>query len=148
MMEETWTRRDLPVLSAVVEAFDADPLPTPPRVPEIAEVTGLPVDEVVRALNALDDVYLSFRTLMSGGDPTLWYVERVFPAARSVVGQWPSPDTLVPSLTAALEQVAEQTADEDTRGRLRRAADALGGLAKEVAVEVVAKMAEHQIGLS
>lgn len=43
-----------------------------------------------------------------------------------------------------MDLVAENTGDLEAKGRLRRAADAIGGLAKDVLVEVGAKVLEHQ----
>jgi hypothetical protein len=50
-------------------------------------------------------------------------------------------------LAVALNQVAENTKDPDTRGRLRRVADAIGGLAKDVLTDVGTKMLEHEVGI-
>ncbi|MGB9047094.1 MAG: hypothetical protein WCC47_06810 [Pseudonocardiaceae bacterium] len=146
-MKETWYQRDLPVLTAVVEVFETEGADALPHVAQLAEATGLRTEEVARALDALDGEYLSFCKTMSGGDPTPWFVERIFSSARRAVGQWPSPDTLPVRLATALEQVAEHTSDPETKSRLRRGAEAIGGLARDVVAEVGAKMLEHQIGL-
>lgn len=148
-MPETWTWRDLPVLTAVVEQFDPHMNGNYPDVPDIVEATGLSMDDVARALNALDGEYLTLDRHGSGGaPPTEWWVSGISSVARRAVGQWPSPDVLVDRLTTALQQVADQASDENTKSRVRRAVEALGGLTKDVVVEVAAKMAEHQIGLS
>lgn len=149
MLDDTWFPLDEPVLEAVIAAFDSGPPDRfPPSVRDIAGATGFPPADVAHALQRLDGEYLSFRTSATHNDPKPWYVERVFPSARRVVGQWPSLDVLIGRLTTALQQVAEQAGDENTKGRARRAFEALGGLTKDIVVEVAAKMAEHQIGLS
>jgi hypothetical protein len=51
-------------------------------------------------------------------------------------------------LAAAMQQVAAHTSDPDAKSRLHRAAEAIGGLAKDVLTEVGTKMLEHQVGLA
>lgn len=145
-MHDTWYSRELPVLTAVAEAFERGIDAGFPDVPDIAQATGLSPEEVGKALLALDGEYLDLRATMGG--PTGWFVEKISSQTRREVGQWPSPETLITRLADALEQVADHTEDQQTKGRLRQAATALGGLAKNVAVEVTTKMLEHQIGLS
>lgn len=145
MVQETWFRRELPVLTAVVEAFERD-FDGLPDVRDIAQAAGLPVDDVAHALRALDGEYLVLRMTM--GDRASWFVDSVHNSARRAVGQWPAPDHFAIELAKAMEQVAESTSDPETKGRLRRAADAIGGLAKDVLVEVGTKVLERQVGLS
>jgi hypothetical protein len=144
MVQQTWFHRELPVLAAVVDAFEGD-FDSLPDVQDLAQETGLSIDEVAHSLRALDDEYLVLRMTM--GDPASWFVEKVYNSARREVGQWPSPENLATALALAMEQVAEGVGDPETKGRLRRAADAIGGLAKDVLVEVGSKVLERQFGL-
>lgn len=137
-MEDTWFSRDLPVLTAIVELMD-DPSARP-KGSQVAEASGYTKDEVARALNALDGEYATVRKAMSGGDPGPWIVLEVTPAARRAVGQWPTPENVADRLLAALEQAADQTVDEEQRSRLRRAADSLKGLGRDVLPEVIANV--------
>jgi hypothetical protein len=145
-MQDTWYNRELPVLRAAVAAFERDLGRLLPEVSDLAEATGLAADDVARAVAALHPEYLDLQT--TPGEPTSWFVQRVHTSARRAVGQWPSPDTLAAQLAAAMQQVAEHTSDPDAKSRLRRAAEAIGGLAKDVLTEVGTKMLEHQIGLN
>ena len=133
-MEETWASRDLPVLRAVVEAFDV-----PDRYKmshaEIEEGTGLDSDDVKRALRALweaEPAYIKGTGASSVSYP-LW-VLGVTERARVAAGQWPKPEDLVDALAKALEDAAE-SAEPDERSRLQRAAEVLRGTAKEVAIQ-------------
>ena len=145
-MEDTWASREMPVLTAVVEAFEETLGSRAPRGSEIAEATGLSADEVGQALLALDGEYLKLvRTL--NPTPEVWRVAEIYSDARRAVGQWPSPETFLNRLTAALEQVADDTEDTQAKGKLKQAASLLGGLAQKIVVEVGAKMLEHQAGL-
>jgi hypothetical protein len=51
-MEETWIRRDLPVLEIIVSKFDESER-YQLRIPELAELCGLPEDEVKAALRSI-----------------------------------------------------------------------------------------------
>jgi hypothetical protein len=145
-MRDTWYSRELPILHAAVAAFEGDLDAEFPDVSDLAKATGLAVEDVARAVTALDPEYLELRTTFDG--PSSWFVQCVHASARRAIGQWPSPDTLAAQLATAMQQVAEHTSDPDTKSRLRRAAEMIGGLTKGVLTEVGTKMLEHQIGLS
>ena len=81
-MKDTWFSRDLPVLEAVVQAFDDNMGMALPRVQDIAETAGLSAEDVATALNTLDGQYLKFARLGTGGDPRIWFVEEIYSTAR------------------------------------------------------------------
>jgi hypothetical protein len=64
-------------------------------------------------------------------------IESVSERARRELGSWPSPDDLVTQLAAALAQAADRESEPERKSHLRAAADALGGVAREVAVRVI-----------
>lgn len=132
-MEDTWFSRDLLVLDAAVRLKEEDPTLVPGSK-ELAEATGLPGEEVRRSLRALVGEYLDGES-MADGD---YSVEGIRPEARRAAGQWPTPENVADRLLATLEQAAEQEADPDEKGRLRRAADSLKGLGRDVLPEVIA----------
>ncbi|SRR6266498_4917507 len=142
-MEPTWVTRDLPVLRAVAELYDAQ-LPSTFGVgPQaVVEATGLPRVEVDRAVFALvDSSLLSRHTDLRGGDRiTSWRVTGVSERARRLVGQWPSPEQLVADLVVALDKVAESEPDPDKKSKLKAGALAVGSLAKDVVTNVVANL--------
>jgi chemotaxis protein histidine kinase CheA len=61
-------------------------------------------------------------------------------------GLWPA-DESTEALEDALVEVARHTADPEQASRLRRIAEALGGLTREVGVEVAAAFATRMAGL-
>ncbi len=136
-MDDTWTAREMPVLSAVVTLLEHSYMVT---VSDIAERTGLDQDEVARSLDALDPAYVDFRRTETGGDPTFWYVLKVTPEARRLVGQWPTPEGLVDRLASAFADAADREADPAARGELLQAATALGGAGREAAIAVAAEV--------
>jgi hypothetical protein len=67
-------------------------------------------------------------------------------AAYLVTGLHPDGDDALSSLISALRQAADASADEDERGRLRRAADALGGISRDIGAGVLTAWLTHQVG--
>ena len=61
---------------------------------------------------------------------------------RRAVGLWPS-DESAKALEEALVEVARGTANPEQASRLRRIAETLGGLARDVSVEVAAAVASR-----
>lgn len=134
-MEDTWFSRDLPVLDAAVRLKEE----SPGRLPmseDIAGATGLPVSAVRLALGALSGEYVDTES----GVAEDFMVMGVTPAARRAVGQWPTPENVADRLVATLEQAADEATDEERQGRLRRAADSLKGLGRDVLPEVIANV--------
>jgi hypothetical protein len=134
-VHDTWAARDLPVLDATIRLLEASYMVT---VTDIAAATGLADSDVARALEALDPVYVDFRKTTTGGDPTFWYVLKVTPAARQAVGQWPTAEALVSSLTAELTAAAQREQDAERKGLLTYAARLIGDTLREVAVQAAA----------
>jgi hypothetical protein len=146
-MSSAWESRDLPVLKAIVELTDEgeDGLPSA----RIADRTGLDEDTVQRALWALAAEHPPFFTVVDGSSLAGRYILEVNSPtghARRTVGSWPSPETIAAGLIAALQEAAEHETSDERKGRLRRAADALGGLGKDVLSEVIASVITKGIG--
>lgn len=136
-MEDTWAGRDLPVLDATVSLLEDSYMVT---VSDIAARTRLEHSEVARALEALDPTYVDFRKTETGGDPRFWYVLKATPEARREVGQWPTADSLIGSLSSALTAAAERETDPERKGLLSYAARLVGDTLRDVAVEAAARV--------
>lgn len=143
-MQDRWANRDLPVLLAAARLLeDTDDAP---GFGEIAATTGLDEADVVRALTALDGVYLrAIRSdTFSGLDD--FDVEALTERGRRAVGLWPTgdgPDALV----SALQQAAEATSDEEEKKLLRRAGGAVASISRDVMSDVLAAVIKAQTGL-
>jgi hypothetical protein len=138
-MDETWLSRDLPVLDAVVELLEDQPMAKPAA---IAERTGFEAAEVVRALRALDGEYVHLNTDLGGRSAAA-----VTPKARQAVGHWPSGESLIQQLVDGLVSAAEKEADPERKGRLHQAAALLGGAARDIAVGVAQAYADRRLGI-
>jgi hypothetical protein len=115
---EAYELAGAPELGVPVTALNLNP---PPTTGELRELARQDLAEIVE--------------LSDQGDFQLR------PTARGVrMGrQWPTPETLIDAVILALEREADSTGDDERRGGLRQVADALGGFARDVAVDVVSQ---------
>ena len=131
LVQDTWSSRDLPVLDATVALLEQSFMVT---VTDIAERTGFEPADVAAALETLDPGYVDFRKTTTGGDPRFWYVYKATPAARRVVGQWPTAETLVGRLTEELTAAAAREQDPERQSLLTYAARLIGDTLRDSAV--------------
>jgi hypothetical protein len=144
-VEETWFSRELPVLQAIVWRFD-DPFATPMDVGHIVDEVGLETDDVHRALVALWKARPPFLEGVEVDQvPYPVQVTGVTERALREIGKWPNADVIAERIVAALNAAADREPDEEKRSRLRRAADAVGGLGKELFVEITAAVITKQM---
>jgi hypothetical protein len=132
MVEETWFSRDLPVLEAAVRAFDALAPRMIPEGKEIAEATGFGMQDVAKALIALDGEYLD--VAKTAGDAAGWCIKRVRGNARRAIGAWPEPVRLAEQVIAAIDVAAEKALD----GRFKPT--------REVVTTALAEVLARQLG--
>lgn len=145
-MESTWETRDLVVLELAVRHFD-DPDASGLDIPTIATQTGLGESDVKRALKALSEASPALVVgipIAEASYPP--YLTGVTERARQLVGAWPSPDSLTDRLVAALQSAAETEPDEEKRTALQRIASLVGGVGRDVFVNVVSSVIGHAIG--
>lgn len=133
MNDDTWTDRDLPVLSAAVEIYEeTGRRALRPR--QIESATGFDGETVQRALRALmREPYFEKSEGAFGGQ--ILMVGPPTSAALRVAGQWPSPETQLERLIAALQTAADDDSRPDEeRSRFRQAAAWLGTTASAIAI--------------
>jgi hypothetical protein len=146
-MEDTWTKRDLPVLAALVEVFD-DPAFEQIRAPRVAELTGIDEATVDRALTALSEARLAYlETVDAHEERAPAIVTGVTERARRAVGAWPTPESLADQLALAFATAAEEEQDPERKSRLKEMAGWLGGTARAVFVEVAATVLSKHVGM-
>lgn len=144
----TWETRDLPVLRALVQAVD-EGVGAPIRSDEVIRRTGFDADTVQGALWALAGElppFFEYRDASTYGGRDLTVVQ-LTGHARRTAGTWPTADAWADRLVEALTEAAAQETDEAKRGKLRRAADVLGGLGRDVLAEVVTGAIARGVGL-
>lgn len=141
-MSDQWNNRDLPVLVASVRGVDVDFSGI--RIHEIASETGLSDETVMLALRALEsDGLVEVRWAMPARAAR---VVRVSGEARRRVGVWPTAETALDRMVAALEAIAQNTdADEDTRSRARKILEGLSGAGRQIGISVAAAAITGQL---
>ena len=132
-LEDVWTTRDYPVLREVTRRADAGE--NTPTIQDVAESVQLPADQVALAARALLRRGLIVEVHEDGGG--VWGFGDVAGAAYLMTGLHPDTDDALSALVQLLRDTADQEPDEDERGRLRRAADALGGVSRGVMTGVM-----------
>ncbi len=145
MASDTWFRRELPTLEAIVSALDDAPPGQTVRLGEIAERTSLSDDEVAKACLRLELAYIELTKTM--GSTGSWVVRNVSASALTATGAWPTPERLAQQILDGLAQEADREADPQKASRLRAAATALGEGARDVGVSVLATVIARQTGL-
>lgn len=145
-MDETWTSRDLPVLTAIVEAFERTGRVMSPN--EIVEQSGLQADQVEAALRALegdDPPFITKLERRASGEISL--VGKPTGHARRAVGARPTPESIADRLISARDEAADQEPDPERKGWLRKTAAYLGNAGRDLAVEIAATAINRQMGM-
>lgn len=141
-LPDVWTSRDYPVLREVARRLDDIDEPVP--FGDVAAATGLPAEDVQRAATALERRQLVTVSWVMTGDGDF---NGISGAAYLLTGLHPDGDDLAVRLVDALRQAADQTADESEGGRLRRAADYLADVPRNVLAGVTTAALTGGIGL-
>ena len=138
-IHETWTSRELPILRVALRHYEAGERPVSLEL--IRAETGLSADQVTIGAEALADAdppYLevAFGAREVGSRATNGDVTRVLERTRRDLGSWPTPENMLDGLIEALNSEADRASD-DQKTRLHAAADALSGVAREIAIRVI-----------
>jgi len=141
-LPDLWTTRDYPVLREIVRRVDQGERKR--SATDIAEALGMPIEQVRLAGAALG------RRGLVDYQGSLGAAVRDFTnvsgQAYLITGLHPDGDDAISRLVSALRQAAEQTADEDERGRIRKAADYLSDVPRNVAAGVMTAFLTGSIG--
>jgi hypothetical protein len=86
-----------------------------------------------------DNLIEIFSTKRATGT-TIDGVAEVSGQALREVGAWPSPDSTADRLIAALQQIADNTVDPETRTRARKILEGFAGSCRQIAVGVAAAL--------
>ena len=136
LVDKTWTTRDKRVLEQIVEIMEERPAGPGADLREIVNRTGFGDEDVQRSMKALSTARPPyFREVVEIGElPYPIQVSSVTERALIAAGQWPDPESLVQQLVAALAKAADDEPDPVKRGKLKQAADVIGGAALQIAI--------------
>lgn len=133
-MSETWTTRELPVLTSIVSAFEEDPNGSVSLL-DLKNRTGLAQDELSRAMARLEVANPPFFDGTRIGE--LSYpvtVTTITERALKVTGQWPTPESAIQELIATLNRAADDEVDPVQKGKLKQVANTLGTTALQILI--------------
>lgn len=139
-LDDVWADRDYPVLVDVTRRIDQGEHMVSSDV--VAESVGLSPEDVQLAGRALERRgFVDLTKTVSG---TIFFKD-VAGAAYLMTGLHPDADDALSALVQALQQAAAETGDEDERGRLRKAADGLLNVSRDIMVGVMTAYLSHQM---
>ncbi|MEP7738301.1 hypothetical protein ABKW28_11660 [Nocardioides sp. 31GB23] len=142
-LPEQWTTRDLPALIEIARNRKMDGRQLQPH---IETTLGIDEDDVVDAIEALEDGdYLEATWINTMGGSILSAV-KLRERGRRAVGIWPGGEG-VDALVDALRQAEETTTDPEERTLIRRAAGALTSVSRDVMVDVMGAVIARQAGV-
>jgi hypothetical protein len=144
LLDDRWNDREFPVLREAARRFDRDPRLDMVPLWEISAETKIDVHETQAAARALEGAGL-IEMLWAGGAAGSSLVKGISAEARVKVGLWPSPETALDRMVAALEAIAENSSDEDTRSRARKIIDAISGAGRDLGIAVASAAITGQI---
>jgi hypothetical protein len=142
LLDDVWHSRDLPVLREVCRTKEQQQRGFVDLKP-ISESLGLSYEEVTAAALNLERAGLV--ELLGGFGSGLPHVKDVSEQALREVGLWPSPDTALDRMVAALQAIATNTDDEDTRTRARKILEGFAGAGRQIGVTVAAAALTGQL---
>jgi hypothetical protein len=131
-LDDVWTARDYPVLREITKRIDAGETPT---VDMIRDALGYDDQTLQLAVKALDRRHLvdGIRSDQAG----IVRFTDVSAEAYFLTGLHPSGDDAVSDLADLLRQAADEVDDPDEKTRLRRAADSVLNVSRDVMVGVM-----------
>ncbi len=131
-LDDVWLTRDFPVLKEVTRRIDAGEGIA--QSIDIANALGIENDKVVLAAKALDRRDLV--ALDQGYGGTVNFLD-VSGEAYLITGLHPNGEDALTGLVEALQQAADQVDDPEERSRLRRAAEAVRGVSRDIMTGVL-----------
>ena len=131
-LPDTWHTRDLPVLREVVRQIDRGGQRL--TMATVGEALDMPLEDVRRAALNLERGHC---VALDGfaEDPVVWFTDFTEKALREL-GAWPSAETALDRMFAALQAIAENTQDEGTRTRAHKILDGLSGAGRTIGLGV------------
>jgi hypothetical protein len=131
---DVWTTRDFPVLREVVQRFDRGDNAVWGQ--DVAAALSMSPEDVHRSGRALKRRGL-VEALIPLKGPAVQFAN-VSGEAYLLTGLHPNGDDAVSQLVSALRQAADQVADPEEKSKLRKLADGVGGVSRDVLANVLA----------
>jgi hypothetical protein len=151
-VEDTWARRELPILLAAYRRVESGEGRSVHQLEQMRQELGMSARDFQLGLEALanaDPPYIEVRFAAGWSEEKAGggLIDGITERGRRELGGWPTANTLVDQLVAALNAAADAEAEPDRKSRLREAAETLGSTGYRIAVDVATKWVEHKSGV-
>jgi hypothetical protein len=103
----------------------------------IAAEIGLSEDQMRAGVSALTHAQPPYIDVSYAGGSAIGHVDTIYERTRRELGTWPSAPNLVDQIAAALADAADAEDEPERKGKLRAAAETVGGMARDIAVQVL-----------
>lgn len=142
LQDDVWNDRDFPVLNAVCAHFEEHG--RGPNARQVEAATGLPARAVQRAGRNLSRDHL-VTVSSSWGQHILGFTDISGEALR-LVGLWPTPEAAYDRMLEALDDIVENTDEEEQRARAEKIRDEVTGAGKAVGIGLVTAIIQGSAG--
>ncbi|MCW2792874.1 MAG: hypothetical protein JWO76_1972 [Nocardioides sp.] len=144
--DDSWASQDLPFLVELEAQLQLSPR-TPISARDVGNALSWTDIDLIRSLHNLRRggyIRDQGRPRRAGAGPLITPLD-VTEKALYAVGRWPTPETALNRMITALEAIAENTDDEDTRTRARKVLNGLTGAGRAIGISVAAAAITGQI---
>jgi hypothetical protein len=138
MMNDTWERREFPVLRTIVEISDEGARDMDAR--DVARHAGFDLGTTLVALFALageDQPLFKYEDASDFDGRDMCLIREPSRHARRTVGTWPKPEDQVDQLIEALRLAAEREPDQEQKSALRKSAAYAAGAGRDLFIGIV-----------
>jgi hypothetical protein len=137
-IEETWSWRDRPILDEVLRQSEAGNEWV--GLEDVRQAVGLDVPQMkagVTALEAASPPYIETQHRNGYPHAVNGFVSKIGERTRRECGAWPSPETIVAEIVAALNTAVENETEPEKKGLLRSMRDGALGVGHDVLVSAL-----------
>ncbi len=147
MVESTWNTRELPILEALATLEALNDSIERMNLDELVERSGVAVEAGRRAVCALyDDGFITGADAPSYGGRDIIDIT-LTGKGRRAVGSWPSKGDAYDDIIAAIDARIDDEPDPEKKSRLRKGAEGIGGMGRDLFVEIAATIISKQAGI-
>ena len=112
-------------------------------IAEVAHALQLDIEDVMRSARNLNRG--GYVTVIGGWGGAVTHFQDVTEKALRETGLWPTPESALDRMIAALEAIADHTDDEDTRTRARKILDGMTGAGRHIGLAAAIAVVTGQL---
>jgi hypothetical protein len=112
-------------------------------IAEVAHALQLDIEDVMRSARNLNRG--EYVTVIGGWGGAVTHFQDVTKKGLHETGLWPTPESALDRMIAALEAIADHTDDEDTRTRARKILDGMTGAGRHIGLAAAIAVVTGQL---